>query len=421
MNSVTTSRARLVAGAAALALVAGGIGFAVARRETPVPPAPAPAERKILYWYDPMIPAEHHDGPGLSSMGMKLIPKYADAGGDQAASPGVAIDPGRVQQLGARIVTAERGALARSTSATGTIEFDERNIATVQTRSPGFVQRVYARAPGDVVRAGAPLADILSPEWADAQAEFLAVRRSGDQALTRAARQRLLLLGMSPGLVAQVERSGRPHGTVTVATPIGGAIKTLSVRPGMTVAQGQTLAEVNGLGSVWLNAAVPEVIAGGLRVGTPVTATLTAFPGETFTGRIAAVLPQADVASRTLTVRVELPNKGGRLRPGMFATVALNQGRRDALLVPSEALIRTGQRTLVMLAEPGGRFRPAEVRVGAEAGGQSEILAGLREGERVVASGQFLIDSEASLAGIEARPIDEAPTDAQSSQRESAR
>ncbi|MCP3736285.1 efflux RND transporter periplasmic adaptor subunit [Sphingomonas sp. RP10(2022)] len=408
MSSIAITRPRLLGAAALLAVVAGGAGFGIARLGT----APAAddavsptAQKKILYWYDPMIPAERHDGPGLSSMGMKLIPRYADEGGGGSAAPGVVIDAAGLQRLGARIVAAERGSLSNTAAATGSIEFNDRNVAIVQARSGGFVQRVYMRAPGDVVPAGAPLADILVPEWAGAQAEYLAVRRTGDAALARAARQRLLLLGMPAGLVASAERSGRTKGVTTISTPVGGVIKTLGVRQGMTVSQGQTLAEVNGLDTVWLNAAVPEAIAGKLRIGTPVTATLAAFPGESFRGRIAAILPQADAASRTLTIRVELSNRGGRLRPGMFASVALDQGSRDALLVPSEAVIRTGRRTLVMLAGPGGRFRPAEVRIGAEGGGKTEIVAGLSEGEKVVASGQFLIDSEASLAGLDARPI----------------
>ena len=408
MSSIAITRLRLLGAGALLAVVAGGAGFGIARLGT----APAAddavsptAQKKILYWYDPMIPAERHDGPGLSSMGMKLIPRYADEGGGGSAAPGVAIDPAGLQRLGARIVAAERGSLSNTAAATGSIAFNDRNVAIVQARSGGFVQRVYARAPGDVVPAGAPLADILVPEWAGAQAEYLAVRRTGDAALARAARQRLLLLGMPAGLIASAERSGRAKGVTTISTPVGGVIKTLGVRQGMTVSQGQTLAEVNGLDSVWLNAAVPEAIAGKLRIGTPVTATLAAFPGESFRGRIAAILPQAEPVSRTLTIRVELSNRGGRLRPGMFASVALDQGSRDALLVPSEAIIRTGRRTLVMLAGPGGRFRPAEVRIGAEGGGKTEIVAGLAEGEKVVASGQFLIDSEASLAGLEARPI----------------
>ena len=397
MKFDTSSRAQLGMAAAALALAAGGLGYGLAnwRHESP-PGATAQSGRKILYWYDPMVPSQHFDKPGKSPfMDMELVPKYAD----EAASgeTGVAIDPSRTQSLGLRIAEARTGTLGSSLAATGTIEFNERDIAIVQARTGGFVQRVYARAPGDVIGAGAPLADILVPEWAGAQAEYLAVRRIGDVGLARAARQRLLLLGMPTGTVAAVERSGRPHNVVTISAPTGGTIKTLGVRAGMTVASGQTLAEVNGLGTVWLNAAVPEAMAGRLRPGQSATATLAAYPGERFTGRIAAILPSVAAESRTLTVRIELSNRAGRLRPGMFASVDLGDAARPALLVPSEAVIRTGKRSLVMLALAQGRYRPAEVQTGAESGGQTEILAGLAEGEKIVASGQFLIRAQRIL------------------------
>src|SRR5204863_10048380 len=142
------------------------------------------------------------------------------------------------------------------------IDFNERDVAVVQAKAGGFVQRVYGHAPGDVVGAGAPLADLFVPEWAGAQGEFLAVRRTGDDALIRASRQRLQLLGMSPAVISAVERSGQVRNVATVATPSGGVIKTLAVRGGMTVMAGQTLAAVNGLGRVWLNAAVPDAMAG---------------------------------------------------------------------------------------------------------------------------------------------------------------
>lgn len=394
MSDLTIGRGRLALIGSAAVLSAVAAGFGVARLTTThTPPAPA-TQGTILYWYDPMIPAEHHDGPGLSSMGMTLVPKYADQTGP-AATPGVSIDAQGMQRLGARIVTVERGTLAQGTTATGTIGFDERNVAVVQARSGAFVQRVYPRAPGDVIPAGAPLADVLIPEWAGARAEYDAVRRNGDAALARAARQRMALLGMN----------GAAGGYLTIRAPIGGVVKTLGVRQGMTLASGQTLAEINGIGTVWLNIALPEVAAGRVSVGQTVAATLAAYPGETFTGRVSAILPQTEAASRTLTVRVVLPNPGGRLHPGMVAAASLTGSERPALLVPSEAVIRTGRRTLVMLAQNGGRYRPAEVQVGAEAGGRTEIIAGLSEGERIVASGQFLIDSEASLAGVNARPI----------------
>ena len=405
MNAGLSRRAQLGLAAAVLALVAGGAGYGIARLGGPGGQQPSAGEnnRKVLYWYDPMVPSQHFDKPGKSPfMDMQLVPKYADEAGGGA---GVQIDPARTQSLGVRIATVQRGTLASGLTATGTIDFNQRDVAIVQARASGFVQRVYGRAPGDVVGAGVPLADLLIPEWAGAQAEYLAVRRTGDAALTHAARQRLSLLGMPPGTISAVERSGRPHNVITISTPIGGTIKTLGVRAGMSVSAGQTLAEVNGLGTVWLNAAVPEAMAGQLRAGQSATATLAAFPGERFTGRVAAILPDVQAESRTLTVRIELPNRGGRLRPGMFASVDFGGTSRSALLVPSEAVIRTGKRTLVMLALPGGRYQPAEVQIGAEAGGQTEIVAGLAEGEKVAASGQFLLDSEASLSGAQVRPI----------------
>lgn len=409
-NLSRNPRLGLIAGA--IAVAGGAAGFGLARLQAPASqPAQAESGRKILYWYDPMLPGERYPGPGKSSMGMELIPKYADgAGADDAA--GVSIDPSRAQALGVRLATVERASIPGVLTTTGLIGFSERDITIVQARAAGFVQRVYARAPGDVVAAGAPLADLLVPEWAGAQGEFLAVQRAGNPVLVRAARQRLELLGMPPGLIATVERTGRVRNVITITTPTGGAIKTLGVRQGMSVTAGQTLAEVNGLARVWLNAAVPEAEASELRPGQLVSATLAAYPGETFQGRVSAILPEAQSESRTLTARIELPNPRGRLRPGMFATVRFDGPETPAMVVPTEALIRTGRRTLVMVARDGGRFTPAEVRTGREGAGKTEILAGLSVGEKVVASGQFLIDSEASLAGVEPRAAAPAPAQA---------
>jgi membrane fusion protein, copper/silver efflux system len=403
MTAFKTSRAGLIAATAlAVAALVGGVLIGRATAPASAPAGPTAETRKVLYWYDPMVPGQRFDKPGKSPyMDMALQPKYAD---EAPAEGGVQIDPTRVQSLGVRTAKVERGALPGGVTATGVIDFNARDVAIVQAKTAGFVQRVYGRAEGDVVGAGAPLADLLVPEWAGAQGEYLAVRRAGDPALVQAARQRLLLLGMPSATIDAVARTGRVRNVATVTTPAGGVIKTLGVRTGMTVSAGQTLAEVNGLGRVWLNAAVPEAMAGQVRAGEPVIASLAAFPGETFSGRVAAILPQAQAESRTLTARVELPNPGGRLRPGMFATVQFGGASRPALLIPSEAVIRTGKRTLVMLARPGGHYAPAEIRTGREAGGKTEALAGLSEGETVVASGQFLLDSEASLSGVKPRP-----------------
>lgn len=399
-------RMGLAAGLGVLAALIAGfeLGRLTSHPAATRPPLAQAAAPRVLYWYDPMVPAQHFSKPGRSPfMDMQLQPKYA--GDAVAGQGGLRIDPARTQNLGVRLVTVQRGTLPGGMTAAASIEFNERDVAVVQARAAGFVQRVYSRAPGDLVRAGAPLADLLIPEWTGAQGEFLALRRTGDPALIAAGRHRLELLGMPPSLIAAVERSGTVRNVATVTTPTGGVIKTLSVRNGMTVSAGQTLAEVNGLSRVWLNAAAPEAQADQVRVGETVQAQLASYPGQVFTGRVSAILPQTDAQTRTLTVRVELPNPGGRLRPGMFATVRFGGAQTPALLVPSEAVIRTGRRTLVMLAGGGGRFMPAEVQVGREAGDRTEVLAGLSLGETVVASGQFLLDSEASLSGVSARPI----------------
>ena len=401
----TTQASQLAAVLAITALVAGSGGYWLsASRQSGTVASAAADGKQPLYYYDPMFPNQKFDKPGKSPfMDMQLVPKYADGSGGGTA--GVSVDPSARQSLGMRVVSAAMGNLASSLNVTGSIDFNQRDVAIVEARSGGFVQRVYGRAPGDVIRAGAPIADLLLPDWAGAQIEFLSVKRLGKPDLTAAARQRLRLLGMPDGVISRVERSGKPNGIVTITAPISGVIQTLDARVGVTLTAGQPLAQISGIGTVWLNAAVPEGRAADVRIGQTATATLTAFPGETFTGQVIAILPTAQADSRTLTVRIELANRGGRLRPGMFASISLGGDTRTTLLVPSEAVIRTGTRTLVMLATGDGRYHPAEVRIGREAGGQTEILEGLSTGEKVVVSGQFLLDSEASLTGIPVRPI----------------
>ncbi|EJM62847.1 efflux RND transporter periplasmic adaptor subunit [Pseudomonas sp. GM48] len=402
---------------------AGGYWFAQQRVSAVPVIAPekgpdSPDERKVLYWYDPMYPQQKFDKPGKSPfMDMQLVPQYASGAGDRAS---VSIDPGLTQNLGLRFATVIRGIFDSSLEVTGVLVFNERDVAVIQARTAGFVERVYAHAPGDVLKANAPLADILVPEWAAAQTEFLALRRNGDADLLAAARQRLRLTGMPATLITQVERGGKVQPYLTLTSPIGGVLQELNVRAGMTVAAGETLARVNGLSSVWLAVAVPESDAGSITVGQAVEARLPAFPGKILSGEVSAILPETNPDSRTLRVRVELPNPDGRLRPGLTAQVRLSRSTENSVLwVPSEAVIRTGRRALVMLAEDVGRYRPVEVQPGQESDGKTAILKGLEEGQKVVTSGQFLLDSEASLKGIVASSQEEsAPNAAASSLHE---
>lgn len=415
-----------------LAAMSGGIGYWIAKPQSAGKPLaksvekPVKAEPKVLYWYDPMVPNQRFDKPGKSPfMDMQLVPQYAEekeadhstniganigtdvgdgVGTDVGNSAGVKIDPRIVQNLGVRTTPVTRGTLASPLDFAANVQLNNRQVAIVQARTAGFVERVYARAPGDVVARGAPLADLLVPEWTGAQNEFLAVLKTGDQGLIQSVRERLRSLGMSPGLIAQVEKSGQAHVIVTITAPISGLIQTLETRTGMAVAPGMTLAQINGLDPVWIEAAIPEVQAAQIAVGRRISASLAAYPGEKFTGKVAALLPEADRESRTLRVRIELPNRDGRIKPGMFAQVRLDAAKSIAtLLIPSEAVIRTGKRDVVLVALKGSRFAPVEVELGQESNGQVAVLEGLEEGQAIVVSGQFLIDSEASLKGIMAR------------------
>ncbi|WP_428508778.1 efflux RND transporter periplasmic adaptor subunit [Roseateles sp.] len=365
---------------------------------THAPAAAASPERKVLYWYDPMVPTQKFDQPGKSPfMDMALVPKYADEGGGGA---GLSVSPQAIQSLGLRTAVVEQRAVASSIDVVGTVLLNERDVSIVQARSAGFVERVYARAPGDVIAAGSPLVDLLLPEWLAAQREFLAVTALKDAALSAAARQRLLLLGMPETLVARVESTGEPQGRYTVQAPLGGLLAELMVRQGMTVSAGMSLARINGLGSVWVEAAVPEAQSGPLQPGQTAEVRLAAFAAEVLKGRVVSLLPEANPQTRTVRVRLELANPGLRLKAGMSGQVRLLGAEQTALLLPSEAVIRTGKRALVYVVDAPGRFHPVEVQVGAEIGDLLVVQRGLAAGQQVVASAQFLIDSEASLKGL---------------------
>jgi|CXWL01.1.fsa_nt_gi Cu(I)/Ag(I) efflux system membrane fusion protein len=364
-------------------------------------------EKTVLYWYDPMVPNQHFDQPGKSPfMDMQLVPKYAGAA--EASAGTVSIDPRLVQNLGVRTAIAKRGTLAVNVRATGSVAFDEGAITWVQARVAGIVERLHVRTTLMKVDQGQPLLTLIAPEWTASQAEYLALRQTrtaGLDGLRAAARQRLTLLGMSEAQIRAVERSGRAQDRITIAAPHAGVIGELSVREGASVMAGTPLMRINGLDSVWINAAVPEAQMGRVKAGAKVTVELPAYPGESFQGSIDALLPDLDAATRTQTARILVPNPTGRLVPGMFAQLQIDEAANAGagILVPTEAVIATGTRDVVIIDAGDGRFWAQEVRVGAEANGQTAVLEGLSEGDRVVLSGQFLIDSEASLIGTLAR------------------
>ena len=361
--------------------------------------------RRVLYWHDPMVPGHKFDKPGKSPfMDMQLVPVYADEGVDEGR---VSISPRLAQNFGVRTVEAKPGTLPSGFTAVGAIAIDERTLTGVQSRVQGFVEKLHVRATFEGVRAGQPVADLFVPEWVVAQEELLAVKgmtQPGAAALVDAARNRLRLLGMPEAEVARVEREGHSAGRVTVTAPSSGIVWEIGARDGQAVMPGTNLIRIAGLGSVWLIAEVPEAQAAQLAVGAPVEARTAAYPDKVFRGRVETLLPEVNAATRTVRARIVLQNPGGTLKPGMFANATFaGPPGREAVLVPSEAIIRTGRRNLAIVAEGDGKFAPVEVEVGREAGDVTEIRKGLVAGQRVVASGQFLIDSEASLKGVLAR------------------
>ena len=370
--------------------------------ETATAPASAAANTsapKVLYWYDPMVPAQHFAAPGKSPfMDMQLVAKYADT--DSTAVAGIRVDGGMAQNLAMRLSTVKRSQQVQEIRASGVLAFDERALSIMQSRTAGFVERVWPIAVGDQVKAGQPLLQLLVPEWAAAQSEMLAVRAMGDATLLQAARTRLQRLGMPAALIARVASSGRIEPVFTVTAAQSGVVISVDVRAGMSVIAGQTLFSINGFNDVWLNVAVPQSQLSQVLPGTAVRATIAGISAAV-PGTVLDVLPELDAASRSLRVRIVLANSDQQLRPGMRADVTLQSAESATVVtVPTEAIIRTGQRSVVMLALQGGRFAPVEVTLGAEMGAQTAILYGLSEGQQIVSSGQFLFDSEANLSGL---------------------
>jgi Cu(I)/Ag(I) efflux system membrane fusion protein len=372
--------------------------------------------KKVLYWHDPMVPGQKFDKPGKSPfMDMQLVPVYAGAEGDE----GKVTISSRVQQnLGVRTAEVTKGTLNPAVEAVGSVAYNERDVVVVTARANGYVEKLNVRAPLDPVRKGQALAELYSPDWVAAQEEYLTVKRmagmSGDIApLLDGARQRMRLAGMTEEQIRLVESTGKVHARVTVSAPVAGVIAELGARDGMTVMSGAPLFRINGLSTVWVNAELPESQARFVRPGNVVEARAPALPGTVFKGRVSAILPEVATATRTLKARVELANPGERLVPGMFATVNFTpMTRKEVLVVPTEAVIQTGTRSVVIVAEGEGRFTPVDVEIGAEAAGQTEIRKGLDAGQKVVTSGQFLLDSEASLRSTAMRMQDMPATDA---------
>jgi Cu(I)/Ag(I) efflux system membrane fusion protein len=393
-----------IVAAAALALAVAS--FYLGRSTGSTPPqaqaaAPAPAasaERKVLYWQDPMVPGQRFDKPGKSPfMDMQLQPVYAD----EASDSGVTVSAAVQQSLGIRTATVKRADVSSSFDAVGTVQFDERLSVVVQTRVVGYIERLMVRAPMEQVRKGQALATVFAPDWLGPLNEIVALERAGVSAdLLSAARERTRALSIPPELVRQTEETGVAQARFTIVAPASGVVAESGVREGVMVSPGMMLFRIAGVEKVWAVAEIPEAQAVRLTRGQKVQAVLQADAAQTFSGELKEILPQVSANTRTLQARFEVDNKGGKLIPGMLLRLQLAGPTASRLVVPSEAVIRTGTRAVAIVRKNDGRFEPRDVKLGADHGDSLEIVAGLEEGDQVVASGQFLIDSEARLRSV---------------------
>jgi membrane fusion protein, copper/silver efflux system len=404
MSSTRASAIGGISAAAALLLAGAAAGYWWAHKSTGNESTPAAArgpsgQGPVLYWYDPMAPNQHFDKPGKSPfMDMQLLPRYASEG--EGAST-VRVSPTLMQNLGVRLGKVERVSLPTRLHAVGSVTFDERLLQLVQARVDGYITQLHVKAPLVHVRRGEPLATVLAPQWLEAQQEYLTLLDATSEsapALRAAARERLTVLGVPDAAVRTLEEKRQTTPSTIVRSPIDGVVTELGAREGAAFATGGSLFRINGLTSVWVNAQIPEARVSVVPMGSTVQAHATAWPGRDFKGRVIALLPQVDPQTRTFTVRVALDNPDFRLSPGMWVALDFTgPAVPPQLVVPSEAVISTGERSVVITAKEGGSFDVVEVSTGLEEDGRTPILSGLREGESVVLSGQFLIDSEANL------------------------
>jgi Cu(I)/Ag(I) efflux system membrane fusion protein len=372
-------------------------------------------ERKILYWYDPMHPAYKSDKPGIApDCGMKLVPKYADeAEAMKDMPPGtVMLSPEKQQLIGVRTAQVRRARLTRTIRTVGRIEADETKLARIHVKVAGWVDKVYVDFVGKLVKKGQPLFTLYSPELVSTQQEYLIARRGqkylgespytevaqGADSLLRAARDRLRLWDIDEAQIAKLEQTGEVSRTMTLYSPIDGFVMHRNLYEQSYVKPDMDLYQIADLSTIWVYADIYEYEAPYVQVGQTATMRLSYFPGKTYTGKVTYVYPTLDPKTRTLRVRLEFPNPNFELKPDMYADVDLEINYGVQTLVPSEAVLDSGTRQIVFLAQPGGYFLPRQIQVGARLEDQYIVLGGLKPGETIVTSGNFLIDSESRLS-----------------------
>ncbi|UYM54411.1 efflux RND transporter periplasmic adaptor subunit [Leclercia adecarboxylata] len=393
--------ALIVGGAILGGSITAGIAFSISAAHSTTEAPATEQHRQVLFWYDPMYPNTRFDKPGKSPfMDMDLVAKYADEEGGETPAPGIRIDPAQTQNLGVKVESVRQGPLQYQRTFPANVSYNEYQFAILQARSAGFIEKVYPLTVGDKVRKGMPLVDMTIPDWVEAQSEYLLLQETGGTGTqTEGILERLRLAGMPDEAVRRLISSRKIQTRFTLKAPIDGVITAFDLRSGMNIAKDNVVAKIQGMDPVWITASVPESIAWLINDTSQFTFSVPAWPDKTLSVKKWSLLPSVDAATRTLQLRLEVDNPDETLKPGMNAWLKLNSQSQPMLLIPSTALIDSGDEQRVITVNSEGRFVPKLVEVFHESQGITAIRTGLTEGEKVVSSGLFLIDSEANITG----------------------
>ncbi len=384
-----------------------------AKQQQAAPAAADSGGRKIKYWRAPMDPTYISDKPGKSPMGMDLIPVYEDEAA-AASDNAIKIDPATVQNIGVVSEPVKRGDLRVEIRTVGTLDYNEDRIFWVNNKYDGWIEKVYVNYVGQPVRKGEPLFEIYSPNLVSTQEEYLSALKyrdklagsgfpeaeKGAEDLLSASRSRLKYWDISDSQIMNLEQTGEVKKTLTVVSPFTGVVieKMDQALEGMYAKAGMNLYKIADISSLWAHVDLYEYQLPWIKVGQEAKVEMSYYPGEAFKGKVRSFYPYLDEKTRTSKVYIEIPNRDKKLRPQMFATVTFAPvAAKDAVLVPEMAVLHSGERDVVVVDSGGGRFEPREVKLGLQGEQQYQVLEGLKEGENIVVSSQFLIDSESNL------------------------
>ena len=352
-------------------------------------------EKEILYWVAPMDANYRRDKPGKSPMGMELIPFYAGADEDGST---VTISPTVVQNLGVRTAKAELTRLWRGIDTVGYVDYDESKVSHIHLRTEGWIEELAVESEGERVKKGDFLFDVYSPKLVNAQEELVTALSTGNKGLIRATKNRLSALGISSSQIKKLQQDKKVKQRISIYAPQDGVVSDLPVREGMFVKPSKKVMTLGDLSSVWLLAEVFERQSEWVEVGQTAEVSLSYIPGKIWQGEVEYIYPSLDPKTRTLKVRLRFENPGERLKPNMYANVKIYGGAKEnTIVIPIEGLIRTGRDERVIIDLGEGKFEARDVTAGIESGNYVEILDGVNDGDKIVTSGQFLIDSEASM------------------------